>query len=192
MVTRADWVPGPKQGAWTYEEYAALPDDGKRYEIVDGVLYMPPSPSGPHQDAAFEIAVYLRARIKLASLGLVRMAPFDVVLSPRDTVQPDVFVILNETRAKITVEKSYIIGAPDLVVEIASPGTATRDRNKKYHAYARAGVREYWIADPDAHTVEVLVLEAGEYQSLGVYHGKEILPSQVVPDFDVQVEKFFM
>src|SRR5437660_3067583 len=95
VVTPADWVPGPPQGFWTYNDYAALPDDGKRYEIVNGVLYMAPSPSGAHQDAALEIASYLRTYIKLTGLGLVRIAPFDVVLSPGNVVQPDVLVVLN-------------------------------------------------------------------------------------------------
>jgi Uma2 family endonuclease len=189
MVTPADWVPGPGQGQWTYDDYAALPDDGKRYEVVSGVLYMTPSPSGAHQDAVFEIASYLRTHIKLTGLGLVRVAPFDVVLSPKDVVQPDVLVILNASLDK--VKDDCITGAPDLVVEVASPGTATRDRNKKYHLYAQAGVPEYWIADPDARTVEVLALEAGEYHSLGVYRGKAILPSRMVPGFDVHVEQFF-
>ncbi len=150
---------------------------------------MTPSPSGAHQDAVFEIASYLRTHIKLAGLGLVRIAPFDVVLSPKDVVPPDVLVILNANLNK--VKDDCIIGAPDLVVEVASPGTATRDRNKKYHLYAQAGVPEYWIADPDARTVEVLVLEAGEYHSLGVYRGKAIPPSRAVPGFDVHVEQFF-
>src|SRR6266699_358369 len=125
VVTRADWVPGPRQGQWTYDDYTALPDDGKRYEIVNGVLYMAPSPSGAHQDAALEIASYLRTYIKLTGLGLVRIAPFDVVLSPKDVVQPDVLVVLNANLGK--VKDLLMIGAPDLVVEVASPGTATRD-----------------------------------------------------------------
>lgn len=190
MVIRADWVKGPQQGSWTYDDYAALPDDGKRYEIVNGVLYMAPSPSGAHQDVVGELFSYLRAHIKLTGLGLVRVAPFDVVLSPGNVVQPDVLVVLNANLGK--VKDLLMIGAPDLVVEVASPGTATRDRNKKYHLYAEAGVPEYWIADPDARTVEVLALEAGEYHSLGVYRGKVTLPTRVVPKFDVQVEQFFV
>src|SRR5215467_9220513 len=122
MVTRADWVPGPRQGLWTYDDYAALPDDGKRYEIVNGVLYMAPSPSGAHQDVVGELFSYLRSHIKLTGLGLVRMAPFDVILSPKDVVQPDILVVLNANRGK--VKDLFMNGAPDLVVEVASPGTA--------------------------------------------------------------------
>jgi Uma2 family endonuclease len=189
MVVPADHMPGPEQGHWTYEDYAALPDDGHRYEIVDGVLYMAPSPNEWHQNAALEIASYLRTHVKLTGLGRVYIAPFDVELNPRTVVQPDVLVILNANRNKITF--SHIIGAPDLVVEVSSPGTVGYDREKKQSAYARAGVPEYWVADPWSRTVEVLTLEAGVYRSLGVFEGKAVLPSQVVPDFLVPVEQFF-
>src|SRR5207245_10839761 len=99
----------------------AIPDDEHRYEIVDGVLYMAPSPNRGHQNAALEIASYLRTHIKLTGLGQVYIAPFDVELNPRTVVQPDVFVVLNPNLDKIT--ESRIIGAPDLVVEVSSPGT---------------------------------------------------------------------
>ncbi len=189
MVMPADHMPGPEQGHWTYEDYAALPDDGHRYEIVDGVLYIAPSPDRGHQNAAFEIASYLRTYVKLSGFGQVYIAPFDVELNSRTVVQPDVVVVLNQNLDRIT--ESRIIGAPDLVVEVSSPGTVGHDRVKKQSAYARAGVPEYWIADPWSRTVEVLTLEAGAYRSLGVFEGKAVLPSQIVPDFLVHVEQFF-
>jgi Uma2 family endonuclease len=189
MVMPADHMPGPGQGHWTYKDYAALPDDGHRYEIVDGVLYMAPSPNKEHQNAAFEIASYLRTHIKLTGLGQVYIAPFDVELNHRTVVQPDVIVVLTPHLDIIT--ESRIIGAPDLVVEVSSPGTVGHDRTNKQSAYARAGVPEYWIADPWSRTVEVLTLGAGAYRSLGVFEGKAVLPSQVVPDFLVHVEQFF-
>jgi len=189
MVTRADWVPGPRQGRWTYDDYVALPDDGKRYEIVNGVLYMAPSPSGAHQDAVFRFSLHLFTHVEAAGLGKMRLAPFDVKLAPDRVVQPDVLVVLNANYEKITEE--CIVGAPDLVVEVASPGTAIYDRHDKLNLYAHAGVPEYWIADPESRTVEVLVLEADEYHSLGVYRGKAVLPSQVLPGFTARVEQFF-
>ncbi len=189
MVTSADHVPGPGQGRWTYEDYAALPDDGQRYEIVDGVLFMTPSPSEWHQTAVGRFFRYLATHIEDTGYGRVYMAPFDVELAHDVVVQPDVLVILNDSRNKIT--PSRIIGAPDLVVEVASPGTAGYDRRKKQDAYARAGVPEYWIAEPLTGTVEVLVLETGEYRSLGVFEGKATLPSRVIPELPVQVEQFF-
>jgi len=189
MVMPADHMPGPEQGHWTYKDYAALPDDGHRYEIVDGVLYMAPSPNRGHQNAAFEIASYLRTHVKLTGLGQVYIAPFDVELNPGTVVQPDVVVVLNQHLDRIT--ESRIIGAPDLVVEVSSPGTVGYEREKKQRAYALAGVSEYWIADPWSRTVEVLTLEENGYRSLGVFEGKSVLPSEVVPDFLVHVEQFF-
>lgn len=190
MVTPANDMPGPKQGHWTYKDYIALPDDGSRYEIVNGVLYMTPSPSGAHQDAVLEIAAYLRDFVKHTGIGKVRVSPFDVELAHNVVVQPDILVILNDHHDRI--EENRIVGAPDLVVEVSSPGTATYDRNTKYYAYARAGVVEYWIADPIARTVEVLVLNFNNYNSLGVFRGKATLPSQVLPGFPTQVEQFFL
>jgi Uma2 family endonuclease len=189
MVTTADNVQGPGQGRWTYNDYTKLPDDGKRYEIVDGVLYMAPSPNEWHQTATGRLFRYLATHIEDSGLGRVYIAPFDVQLAHNSVVQPDVFVVLNANLHKITF--SRIIGAPDLVVEVASPGSVGYDRNRKQKAYADASVPEYWIADPWSRTVEVLVLENGAYHSLGVFEGKATLPSQVVQGFTVPVERFF-
>jgi Uma2 family endonuclease len=189
MVIPADHIPGPGQGRWTYKDYAAIPNDGQRYEIVDGVLFMSPAPNEWHQTAAGEIFAYLRTYVKLKELGRVYIAPFDVELDYRTVVQPDVLVVLNAHLERITF--SRVIGAPDLVVEISSPGTVGHDRINKQKAYASAGVPEYWIADPASRTVEVLALEYGEYRSLGVFEGKATLPTRIVPDFPVHVEQFF-
>jgi Uma2 family endonuclease len=188
-VTPASWIPGPGQGHWTYNDYAALPDDGKRYEIVNGVLYMTPSPTGPHQDAVGRFYAYLLTHVETAGLGKIRIAPFDVELAPDVVVQPDVFVVLKANFDKIT--KTRIIGAPDLVIEVSSPSTVGYDRREKQDAYASAGVPEYWVAHPTEREVEVLVLENGKYRSLGIFEGHATLPSQVLAGLPVQVEQFF-
>ncbi len=189
MVTLADWVSGPKQGEWTYSTYAALPDNGQRYEIVNGVLVMVPSSDGPHQDAALRIAHYLLVHVEFAGLGKVRISPSDVELSSDNVYQPDVFVVLKAHLDR--VHKKRVVGSPDLVVEIASPSTAVYERLTKYETYARFGVPEYWIAKDDARTIEVLILENGKCRSLGVFSGKDTLPSRIVPDLPVQVDQFF-
>jgi Uma2 family endonuclease len=185
----ADWVPGPEQGSWTYDDYASLPDDGQWYEVVNGVLVIAPAPDGPHQDAVLHIAHYLLMHIEFAGLGKVRVAPFDVQLSPKDVFQPDVFVVLNAHLGRM--QKKKMIGAPDLVVEVASPSTALLDRVSKYERYAEAGVQEYWIVNVEAGTVQVSVLEAGGYHSLGTFRGQQTLPSRIVPNLPVRVEQFF-
>ncbi len=190
IVTPADWVPGPEQGSWTYDDYAALSDDGQRYEIVNGVLVMAPAFDGPHQDAVLRIAHYLLVYVEFASLGKVRVAPFDVQLSSKNVFQADVFVVLNAHLSRMQAKK--IIGAPDLVVEVASPSTAFIDRVSKHEKYAEAGVQEYWIVNTEAGTVQVSVLESGKYRLLGIFRGQQTLPSQIVPGLPIRVEQFFV
>jgi Uma2 family endonuclease len=188
-VVPADWIPGPPQGRWTYDDYAAIPDDGKRYEVVKGVLYMCPAPNLGHQDVSGEIFVHLHRLVKMTGRGRVFIAPADVELSPGDVVQPDVFVILNEHLDRMTF--SRLIGAPDLVVEVLSPGTMSHDLHGKREAYARARVPEYWIVSPSEQVIEVLELENDGYRSLGVFQGSAILPTRIVPDWSVPVAQLF-
>lgn len=189
MVIRADNVPGQVQGHWTYADYAALPEDNQRYEIINGVLYIMPSPNTDHQGANIRFAHFLLVHLEFKGLGRVFTAPYDVVLSPDNTVQPDLVVVLNDNPA-IIGEKN-IEGAPDLVVEISSPGTAGYDRREKQDTYARAGIKEYWIADPNAKSIEILKLIKNQYVSAGVFQGKDKLLSKIVPRLRVLAEQFF-
>lgn len=190
VVTPADWVPGPRQGSWTYDDYAALPDDGQRYEIVNGVLLMTPAPTPNHQSISAWFTYYLLMHVQLAGRGRVFPAPIDVELGPKDVFEPDVVVVLNANLDKVAAKR--IIGAPDLVVEIASRGTAAYDRVSKYDIYARSGIAEYWIVKPTNRTIEVLILENGEYYSAGIFRGEQLLPSRIVPELPVRVEQFFL
>ncbi len=188
-VTPADWVIGPPQGGWTYGAYAALPDDGCRYEIVQGVLVMSPAPTPEHQSVLGEIYSYLREHIQLTGRGLVYMGPLDVELSERNVFQPDVLVVLKEHRDGF--RRKHFVGVPDLAVEIISPSSATYDRLTKYETYQRAGIPEYWLVNTTRHTVEVFILEGRRYHSLGVFKGEQALPSRLVPSGVVPVERFF-
>ena len=190
VVTPADWMLGPPQGSWTYEDYAALPEDGKHYEIVNGVLLMTPAPSPEHQSIVVRIAYYLFPHIDLAGIGKLFTAPIDVDLGPKHVYQPDVVVVLDAHLNRVAAKR--IIGAPDLVVEVASPSTATYDRLNKYEKYAQAGIPEYWIVKTMSRIVEVMVLEGGEYRSLGIFRGEQTVPSRIVPDLLVAVERFFV
>ncbi|MBA2396571.1 MAG: Uma2 family endonuclease [Ktedonobacteraceae bacterium] len=190
MITTADTVQGPGQGNWTYNDYTAMPDDEKRYQIVDGVLFMSPSPDTRHQDTVGAIFAYLREYALRNKLGKVYIAPLDVELNPKTVVQPDVLLILHAHLERIAAKR--IIGAPDLVVEVSSPGTTGFDRRQKQDAYAHAGVPEYWIVNPASHTVELLIVENTAYRSLGIFQGQQTLPSTIVPGFSVPVEQFFV
>ncbi len=189
VVRPANHVPGPAQGKWTYEEYAAL-DDGQRYEVVHGVLYTTLTPGIAHQDAVARILYYLLGYVEFSGRGKVSVAPCDVELAPNIVVQPDVLVVLKAHKGRVT--KSHIVGAPDIAIEVSSPGTATYDRREKYDLYARAGVQEYWLVDPVAQVIEVLSLEDSKYQSLGVFENQDTVISKVVPEIsEVPVVKFF-
>ena len=192
VVTPADWVFGLKQGEWTYDAYAALPDDGQRYEIIDGVLLlMAPVPTPQHQRIGFRISKRLSKYVEETDQGEVFIAPLDVELAPKTVVQPDVFILLKGNSAKIMVKR--IQGVPDLVVEVSSPGTVGHDRSAKQKAYERAGVREYWFVDPLAQTIEILILKGKTYNSLGVFSDELTLPSLVVPALEeVSAKKFFV
>ena len=189
VAVPANWIAGPKQGQWVYADYAAIPEDGHRYEVVDGVLYMSPSPNVEHQRIAKMIVAVLSRFVEEPGLGEVFQSPLDVELSPGNVVQPDVFVMLHEHSDRVI--ETRIIGAPDLVVEIASPSTARHDLSKKLGAYARAGVPEYWVVTPGSKTVEVLVLKDGLYSSLGLFRGQGVLASHIVPRMFVRVGQFF-
>ncbi len=190
MVTPADWVAGPRQGQWAYSTYAALTSEGQHYEIVDGVLYMTPSPSWSHQEIVGRLFRYLSTYVETANLGGVFIAPIDVELAPDNVFQPDVVVLLKTGREKL--RGRHIVGPPDVIVEVVSPGSATMDRHHKYQAYAQAKVPEYWIVEPGTQTVEVFVLMGERYSSAGIFQGKAILPSSVLPNFEVQVDQFFI
>ncbi|HEX6110415.1 MAG TPA: Uma2 family endonuclease, partial [Ktedonobacteraceae bacterium] len=150
VITLADWVPGPTQGDWTYNEYLTLPDDGKRYEIANGVLLLTPLSTGSHQDTIGEVFFHLQSHVKLAGLGLVIQAPFVVKLSTKDVFQPDIFVVMNSHLDRM--QEKNVVGAPDLVVEVSASGTAAFDRLSKYDTYEYAGVLEYWILNLERRT----------------------------------------
>ena len=190
-ITPADWVPGPGQGHWTYDHYASLPDDGHRYEIVNGILIdITATPGIPHQKVVQRLLRYLVPRVLDAGLGELLIAPLDVELSPKTVLQPDVVIVLNAGLDKVT--ETHVIGAPDLVIEVVTPRTAVYDRTVKREAYALAGVAEYWLVDRTDRTVEVLTLKKNTYLSEGVFREQTSLHSKVIPTIaEVAVEQVF-
>lgn len=141
-----------------YSDYADLPNDGKRYEIIDGDLYVTPAPGPAHQHALGKLFRCLQDYFEARGIGEVFFAPIDLILTVRDVVQPD--LVVTESRQ---VSARGIEGAPLLVVEILSPSTRSQDRNVKAQRYATLGVPHYWIVDPEARRLECYRLESGAY-----------------------------
>ena len=146
----------------TYEDYAGFPDDGRRHEVLDGHHVMSPAPRTAHQRLVLDLAFELHAHVRRHRLGEVYVAPFDVLLSATDIVQPDVCFVAAARRRIVT--ELNCEGAPDLVVEVLSPSTRRRDLVDKRTLYERTGVAEYWAVDPEADVVDVFRLDdAGRY-----------------------------
>jgi Uma2 family endonuclease len=150
-------VPGVKL---TYDDYLLLPDDGRRHELIDGEHYVTPSPVPRHQEIALNLAVMIRNGLASNPVGRVYVAPLDVVFSEFDVVEPDLLFVASARVGEVLTDR-HVRGAPDLVVEIGSPGTRKRDETVKRRLYERFGVSEYWVIDPELETVRVF-RRAGE------------------------------
>jgi len=174
---------------FTYEDYKNLPEsETRRYELLEGELIMVPSPNFEHQRISGNLEFVLRGFIQEKNLGTIIYAPFDVHLG-EDVVQPDILFI-SKGRSGIITE-AEIQGAPDLVIEILSLATAERDRTYKRTLYARHGVKEYWLVDPERKRVEVFTLKEGRFEIVGVYGKTEILTSPSLPGLSIDLRKVF-
>ena len=172
----------------TYADYLETSDD-ERYELLNGELILSPSPKEIHQYISGILHLMIGTFVRERSLGKVYCAPFDVVLSDTDVVQPDLLFVSNERADIITPDN--VQGAPDLVVEILSPATAERDRTVKLDLYAQHRVKEYWIVDPDAKTVMVLLQGESGFEVSGIYGEGETLRSPSLEGFSVALEDVF-
>jgi Uma2 family endonuclease len=149
----------------TYEDYAVLPDDGRRYELHEGELSVTPSPGTSHQATLLNLAVILHGHVNARALGDVFPAPMDCVLDSITVVQPDLVFV--ETARQAVISERGIEGSPTLAVEIISPSTTTIDRRRKLQLYARYAVPFYWIVDPPARTIQAYHLAQGQYREAG-------------------------
>lgn len=188
VIQSQEW---PPQGQWTYADYARLPDDGWKYEVIRGELHMAPAPRPVHQRVVLRLAAALDAFVRSQRRGEVFTAPIDVILPDNlgAPVQPDVLFLAPAHLDR--VKERWIQGVPDLVVEVLSPSNWVDDRRVKFEVYAQAGVPEYWIVDPDLGSVEVFVLEGGAYRLLDRFGPGDSVRSQILPDFTIPVEEIF-
>jgi len=179
----------PPRGQWTEADYFALPDTNRFVELSEGELIMPPHPTHTHQQIVGKLYRAIYEFVAEHDLGTVQFGPLPVRLWPGKIREPDILFVAREHSDRIG-EKFY--GPPDLAVEVLSPATRRTDRLEKTVEYARAGVREYWIVDPHAQTVEVFILREGVYELLGKWGGGEEAHSEVLAGFKVAVDEMLV
>jgi Uma2 family endonuclease len=173
---------------FTHADLLVMPDDGKRREIMDGDLIVTPSPKFRHQEISGNIYAAFLKYLEGYPIGKIAYAPLDVILSEYDVLEPDLLFVLNEHRHII---QDWVRGAPDLVIEIVSPTTEAIDRGPKLKAYARFGVPEYWIVDPEQRAIEVYRATSEGYQPAQVFQGPDALTSLLLPGFSLSLREVF-
>jgi Uma2 family endonuclease len=173
---------------YTHADLQLMPDDGKRREIINGELYVTPSPVNYHQKILFNLTLAMGKFLEDNPLGELRFAPLDVILSEHDVLEPDLLLVLNDHK---DILQDWVRGAPDLVIEILSPTTEARDRGIKLKAYARYGVQEYWIVDPIAQVIEVYRLTAEGYHLAATCAKGNAVETPLLPGFSLAVGSIF-
>ena len=175
-------------GTWTYEDLFSLPDDGRRYEIVEGELYEMPSQGMDHATTVMNV---ITALLPIATAVKARWltAPLDVFLPGAEPVQPDILMILPDGAARFVPRG--VEGPPDLVVEVLLPASRGRDLLLKRSLYTRAGVREYWLVDPDARTIEILALDRDAFHLAVAASGDETPVSPLLGTLPITAAELF-
>lgn len=179
----------PEQGQWTYDDYARLPNDGWKYEVMRGELYMSPAPGPRHQRTALRLSMEMERFVSQRQMGEIYISPIDVIL-PRNLgtpVQPDILFIRRDNLG--IIGETTIDGVPDLVVEILSPSNWVDDRRTKLAVYAEARIGEYWIIDPRTVTVEVYQLGEERYDLIESYGPGDTVSSLVLDGFSIPVDE---
>jgi Uma2 family endonuclease len=171
----------------TYEDYCLLPDDGRRHEIIDGEHYVNPAPNTKHQRISRKIVVAIANFVEPRKLGEVFYAPFDVVLSDFDVVEPDI-IYLSAARRDILTHAN-IQGAPDLVVEILPPSNRKYDEVVKFKRYDALGIAEYWIVDPKRETIAI---HRRTPRGLTPVPASDDVTTPLLPGFSLHLREIFL
>ena len=184
--------PAPSGVKLTYDDFLLFPDDGMRHELIDGEHYVTASPNTKHQVVSGNLHWLLRTYLEQHPIGKLYYAPFDVLFSKFDVVEPDLLYMSNQRGAEILTAQ-HVKGSPELIVEIGSPSTRQRDETIKRRLYERAGVSEYWVVDPDLDVVRVYRRE-GERFARPVEFNREsgdVLTSPLFPGLELQLAEIF-
>lgn len=174
---------------YTYRDYLELPDDGKRYEVIEGELIMSPAPHTSHQFISLNFVLKLATFVIEKKLGKICYAPVDVLLSETNIVQPDILFVAADNLNIIT-EKN-IKGVPDLIIEIVSPSSGYYDLVAKKEIYEQFGVSEYWIIDPMKQRVEIYLNFEYKFELHQRLEKKGILKSSILKGFEIEMETIF-
>jgi Uma2 family endonuclease len=173
----------------TVENYKLLPETGPRYQLIQGDLYMAPAPNRFHQEISRNLQFELHSYLKRNPIGKLFDAPFDVYLDEVNVFQPDILIVLNERLGILTEEGAE--GAPELVVEILSPKTRRLDLVNKKLEYARAGVKELWIIDPEPRSLTIHLLASDGVEKTRQLGEQDTLSTDLLPGFNLPVETIF-
>jgi Uma2 family endonuclease len=176
----------------TYDDFLLFPDDGRRHELIDGEHYVTRSPNRKHQKISGNLHLLIGAWLEEHAIGQIYYAPFDVIFSMFDVVEPDLLYMSNERAARVLTDAN-VKGAPELVVEIGSEGTRGRDETIKRRLYERSGVSEYWVVDPEIDVVRVYRRGAKGFNrpfDLTVEDG-EVLTTPLLPGLSLPLARVF-
>lgn len=182
---------GGSERRLTYLDFRRFPNDGQRHELIDGKHAVTPSPIFRHQELSVRLVISLGLFLEANPIASVFHAPFDCVFSFFDVVEPDLLVVTNDQREILT--KRNVRGAPALVIEILSESSSVRDKRSKRALYERAGVREYWIVDPDNDCIFVYRLERpGRFRVPETFDAAaETLATPLLPGFALDLRRLF-
>ena len=192
-MTGSDAIPPVRSGLkLTYDDFLLFPDDGKRHELIDGEHYVTASPNTKHQQVLLNLTLVIGTWLEAHPIGRMFFAPFDVVFSDFDIVEPDLLYLSNGRMADV-VTPQHVRGAPELVVEVASPSTRSRDETIKRRLYERCEVSEYWVVDSDIDVVRV-------YRRSGEGFGRamefrrdagDVLATPLLPGLELSLARIF-
>lgn len=184
--------PALDQIRWTVDDLELLPDNGTRYEIIDGELFMTRAPRWSHQKVANNICAALNSWSEETGLGEATTAP-GIIFSEVDNVIPDVVWASYERLEALLDEAEHLTGAPELVVEVLSPGEKNerRDRQVKLKLYASQGVQEYWIVDRKLKQVQIYRRQQVVLKLMNTVLANDKITSPLLPGFSCQVARFF-
>ena len=176
----------------TYDDFLLFPDDGMRHELIDGEHYVTTSPNLKHQKVSGNLHLLIGVWLERHPLGQLFYAPFDVVFSRFDVVEPDLLYMSND-RATTVLTPANVQGAPELVIEIGSPSTRKRDETIKRRLYEQSGVDEYWVVDPELDVIRIS-RRAGEIftrpTELSAEAG-DVLTTPLWPGLDIPLARVF-